>query len=42
MFKHKSEQERINIVALHEKESDLFHSIELDTDELLAGNSNIR
>ena len=39
MFKQKSEQERINILALHEKESDLFRSIESYTDELLAGNS---
>lgn len=42
IFKQKSEQERINILALHEKESDLFRSIESYTDELLAGNSNIR
>ena len=42
MFQHKSEQQRINIVKLHEKESDLFRSIESDTDKLLEGNSNIR
>lgn len=42
MFQHKSEQQRINIVKLHEKESDIFRSIESDTDKLLEGNSNIR